>query len=189
MTRNGAVETRPRDGLRPKTPQQDAGIRIEPPPSVPCASGTSPAASAAAPLRSSRPGVSSGFHGFRVSPFKLRLGERDRPELRGVRLADDYEAGLADAAGRPRCRSRGRCRRSARRRVRRADARRSAVRSLTAIGTPRNGRVAERDRQRSRSATASSPRTVTKEFSSGSSRSIRPRYSSVELDRGELLRP
>src|SRR5262245_53012825 len=32
---NGAGETRPRDGLRPNSPQQEAGLRIEPPPSLP----------------------------------------------------------------------------------------------------------------------------------------------------------
>ena len=43
----GAELTRPRLGFRPTRPQQPAGIRIEPPPSEPCASGTSPAATAA----------------------------------------------------------------------------------------------------------------------------------------------
>ena len=66
---NGAVDTRPREGLRPKTPQQDAGILIEPPPSVPWASGTRPAASAAAAPPLDPPGVRLGFQGFRVSPF------------------------------------------------------------------------------------------------------------------------
>src|SRR6266851_7341186 len=42
----GDIEIRPRDGLIPTTPQQAAGIRIEPPPSLPCASEPSPAASA-----------------------------------------------------------------------------------------------------------------------------------------------
>ena len=44
----GAPEMRPRDGLRPTTPQQLAGIRIDPPPSEPWATGTSPAETAAA---------------------------------------------------------------------------------------------------------------------------------------------
>ena len=39
---------RPREGLRPTRPQQEAGMRIEPPPSEPWASGTRPAATAAA---------------------------------------------------------------------------------------------------------------------------------------------
>jgi hypothetical protein len=37
-----------RDGLRPNRPQQDAGMRIEPPPSLAWAKGTTPAAVAAA---------------------------------------------------------------------------------------------------------------------------------------------
>ena len=40
--------TRPREGLRPKRPQWLAGMRIEPPPSVAWAAGTTPAATAAA---------------------------------------------------------------------------------------------------------------------------------------------
>ena len=66
---NGALETRPREGLSPKSPQHDAGMRIEPPPSVACAAGTSPAASAAAAPPLEPPGVRSVFHGFRVAPL------------------------------------------------------------------------------------------------------------------------
>ena len=44
----GAPEIRPRVGFRPTIPQQLAGIRIDPPPSEPCASGTSPAETAVA---------------------------------------------------------------------------------------------------------------------------------------------
>src|SRR5262249_19307408 len=65
----GAVETRPRDGFSPKRPQHDAGIRIDPPPSVACAAGTSPAAIAAAAPPEDPPGVSSGFQGLRVTPL------------------------------------------------------------------------------------------------------------------------
>src|SRR5450759_2973798 len=35
----GPEETRPREGRRPKSPQYDAGMRIEPPPSLPAAMG------------------------------------------------------------------------------------------------------------------------------------------------------
>jgi hypothetical protein len=41
-------ETSPYVGLKPTTPQQAAGIRIDPPESVPSAASASPAASAAA---------------------------------------------------------------------------------------------------------------------------------------------
>ena len=43
-----AVTVRPREGLKPNTPFADAGMRIDPPPSFACASGTRPAATAAA---------------------------------------------------------------------------------------------------------------------------------------------
>src|SRR5262249_58270616 len=65
----GAGETRPRDGLIPNRPQQEAGIRIEPPPSLPWASGASPAATAAAAPPLQPPGVRDASHGLRQSPF------------------------------------------------------------------------------------------------------------------------
>src|SRR5690606_41410445 len=48
----GPEEIRPRLGLMPYSPQAEAGMRIEPAPSLPCATGASPpAAAAAAPPR------------------------------------------------------------------------------------------------------------------------------------------
>ena len=41
-------EIRPRDGLIPNSPHTLDGIRIDPPPSLPCAAGARPAATAAA---------------------------------------------------------------------------------------------------------------------------------------------
>ncbi len=52
----------------PKSPQKDAGMRIEPPPSVAVANGTMPAAMAAAEPPLEPPGVHSGAHGFTVVP-------------------------------------------------------------------------------------------------------------------------
>jgi len=49
-------------------PAHDAGIRMEPPPSVPIASGPSPAATAALAPPLEPPGVRSRFHGLRVMP-------------------------------------------------------------------------------------------------------------------------
>ena len=66
----GALDTRPRDGFSPKRPQHDAGIRIEPPPSVAWAIGTRPAATAAAAPPLEPPGVRSVFHGLRVAPLR-----------------------------------------------------------------------------------------------------------------------
>jgi len=60
--------TRPGVGLKPITPHQAAGSLIEPRPSLPCAIGTSPAATAAADPPEDPLGDRSGFHGFRVGP-------------------------------------------------------------------------------------------------------------------------
>ncbi len=59
---------RPRCGLRPTSPQQAAGIRIEPPPSLPWAIGTMPAATAAAAPPDEPPGVRSVSQGLRAGP-------------------------------------------------------------------------------------------------------------------------
>src|SRR5262247_2617126 len=63
---------RPYVALSPKTPQNAAGLRMEPPPSVPTASGARPAATAAPAPPDDPPGVRSRFHGLRVRP-KIRL--------------------------------------------------------------------------------------------------------------------
>src|SRR5262245_21404881 len=60
--------TRPYGGLNPTTPQNDAGMRIEPPMSDPLASVVVPAASAAAAPPEEPPTAYSGFHGLRVGP-------------------------------------------------------------------------------------------------------------------------
>src|SRR3954447_1432373 len=65
----GAFDTRPRDGLMPTRPQQEAGMRIDPPPSLPWATGRRPAATAAAAPPDEPPGVRDGSHGFLVAPF------------------------------------------------------------------------------------------------------------------------
>ncbi len=79
----------PAVGFRPARPQNAAGVRIEPPPSVPVASGTRPAASAAPdpPRRAARrplepPGVARRAEDVVVGPSLER-------ELGDVRPADD----------------------------------------------------------------------------------------------------
>src|SRR5215217_5089331 len=62
---------RPRVGLMPNSPQHDAGMRIEPPPSEPCASGSTPAATCAAAPPLEPPGVRSRFHGLRQAPLRM----------------------------------------------------------------------------------------------------------------------
>src|SRR5947207_11389457 len=49
--------SRPRDAFKPNRAQCDAGIRIDPPPSVPCASGNTPAATHAADPPLDPPGL------------------------------------------------------------------------------------------------------------------------------------
>src|SRR5271154_6571552 len=59
---------RPNVALRPLSPQHDDGQRIDPTPSVPIASGATPAASAALAPPLDPPGVCSRLQGLRVTP-------------------------------------------------------------------------------------------------------------------------
>src|SRR5207253_3367708 len=63
---SGPLEIRPRDGLSPTMPQQEAGIRIEPPPSPPCPSAQRLAATAAAAPPLEPPAVRLLSMGFRA---------------------------------------------------------------------------------------------------------------------------
>src|SRR5438270_12166561 len=56
---------RPYEALNPNRPVNDAGMRVEPPPSLAVQNGTSPAATAAAEPPLEPPGVRSGFQGLR----------------------------------------------------------------------------------------------------------------------------
>ncbi len=64
----GTAGTRPGVGLRPTTFVQAAGLRSEPPMSVPQASGCMPQASATAAPPLLPPQVRSRCHGLRVAP-------------------------------------------------------------------------------------------------------------------------
>src|ERR1700733_4648400 len=64
----GHSGTRPKVGFSPTTPDHAAGMRIEPPASVPICSGPNPAAAAAAAPDDEPPGVCWVFHGLRVMP-------------------------------------------------------------------------------------------------------------------------
>jgi hypothetical protein len=67
--RKAALERhKPWLGLKPTTPQQAAGIRIEPPESEPSAASARPAASAAPEPELDPPAVRSGSSGFATSP-------------------------------------------------------------------------------------------------------------------------
>src|SRR5262245_49866242 len=73
----GPVGTRPRPGRKPNTPQQLAGIRIEPAESLPYATGTMPQATAAAPPPVEPPTECAGFHGLRQGPCSRDSVVRD----------------------------------------------------------------------------------------------------------------
>ena len=68
-SRNGVLGTRPRDGLSPKRPHAADGMRIEPPPSFPCAIGTMPDATAAAEPPLEPPADRVRSCGLRVGPW------------------------------------------------------------------------------------------------------------------------
>ena len=84
---------RPNVGLKPATPQQAAGTRIDPPVSVPIAKSASPAATTAAEPLDEPPG-----HAIREMRIERRSGVRVDAgdavgELVQVRFADDTAAG------------------------------------------------------------------------------------------------
>src|SRR5262245_26074643 len=70
---SGYAGTRPKLGFSPTLPQNAAGMRIDPAPSVPTLSGPSPAATAAAVPPDEPPGVLAGSHGLRVIPVSGEL--------------------------------------------------------------------------------------------------------------------
>ena len=73
-------------------PQKAAGWRTEPPVSVPSATGTSPAATAAADPPLDPPATCSTFHGFLVRAEGRGLGRRAHAELIEIRLADHHRS-------------------------------------------------------------------------------------------------
>jgi hypothetical protein len=64
----GHTGTRPKFALNPNVPVKAAGMRIDPPPSVPSANGVMPAATEAAQPALEPPGVSERSSGLRVTP-------------------------------------------------------------------------------------------------------------------------
>src|SRR5689334_2094798 len=63
-----SVDTSPYVGLSPTTPQHAAGMRIDPPVSVPVAASASPSTKAAAEPPDEPPAVSEGDRGFGTTP-------------------------------------------------------------------------------------------------------------------------
>src|SRR6185369_8352109 len=68
--RSGPSGLRARVGFNPNTPQAEAGMRMEPPPSLAWATGRMRAATAAAAPPDEPPEECAGFHGFRVGPCR-----------------------------------------------------------------------------------------------------------------------
>src|SRR5690554_5772118 len=75
--RSGPMGVRPRVGFMPNNPQAEAGMRMEPPPSLALATGRMPAATAAAAPPDDPPALCSRFQGLRVSPNR-------RPSVDGL---------------------------------------------------------------------------------------------------------
>ena len=69
MSKSLESPTRPKLTLKPNSPLYDAGVRMEPPPSLPVQIGIMPTATAAAEPPEDPPGVRSTFHGLRVTPW------------------------------------------------------------------------------------------------------------------------
>src|SRR5215468_6300458 len=67
---SGPAGLRARVGLSPKRPHAEAGMRIDPPPSVACAIGSIPAVTAAAAPPLDPPALSPRLHGLRVAPCR-----------------------------------------------------------------------------------------------------------------------
>src|SRR5690625_7688493 len=84
----GPDVTRPRVGLIPKTPQAAAGMRMEPPPSLPWAAGARPAATAEAAPPLEPPAERERSQGVRAAGAMAVAGEQAEPHagVSGVRV-------------------------------------------------------------------------------------------------------
>ena len=95
--RSGPIETRPALGLSPTSPQHDAGIRIDPPRSLPSASATMPEATAAALPPDEPPLERSVRQGFRVSAVAGVLGRSGGGRARACSSCRSRRPRLAQA--------------------------------------------------------------------------------------------
>ena len=96
--------TRPQVVFRPTTPQQAAGIRTEPPPSVPSATSASPQATATAEPLDEPPGSRRGSSGFTGVPDQAFVPAADQHSsdrlVLPTILAPDRRAAATTAASR-----------------------------------------------------------------------------------------
>src|SRR6185437_12388269 len=171
-------------------PASEDGMRIEPPPSVPMASGPRPAATAALAPPLEPPGVRSRFHGLRVGP-KSRLWVAPIQPIIGVLVLPSWIAPAASIRSTIGALSAGTL--SAKSRVPNVvRTPRVITRSLVENGTPCSGPRRAPFLPTARSAAraafmACSAVRVTKAFRRGLSRSMRA-STAVMTSTGEILR-
>src|SRR5260370_34906632 len=95
--RSGPSGLRARVGFNPNTPEAEAGMRIEPPPSLACATGRMRAATAAAAPPDEPPDGCGGVQGFRVGADMREPGAGVKPDS-GLELLPE----IGNAAARKR---------------------------------------------------------------------------------------
>ena len=93
---SGHSGTRPSDGRSPTTPQNDAGLRSEPPMSEPSASGTIPARSAHAAPPLEPPAERVGSTGLSVVPKTVLKVWEPAANSGTLVLPIDHDAGAPD---------------------------------------------------------------------------------------------
>ena len=155
----GAVEMRPREALKPTTPQQEAGIRSEPPPSEPCATAHRPAASAAPAPPLEPPAFRDRSHGVRQGPFRGESVKAVVPNSGVFVLPSTTKPAAFSRATCARSKSGTFAANASQENVVRIPA--VVSRSFSEIGTPWNGAVERSASFPRASVSASSPRTVT----------------------------
>ena len=94
MSIASALARRPREGFRPTSPQHEAGMRIDPPPSFACASGTTPDATSAAEPPDEPPVLCARSPRIAGWTVRDRFGGRCQAELRKCGLADRVQPEL-----------------------------------------------------------------------------------------------
>lgn len=166
--------TRPRDGFTPTRPHDAAGMRIEPPPSLPGANGSRPAATAAAAPPLEPPAPRSRSHGLRAGRPPTGSVYDGRPNS-GVAVLPRLTAPAASTASTRSSDSSGTCPSWARD-PNAVGTPARGCRSLSARGMPQSGaaRGTSRSTRRARSS-ARSGVTAANAPTTGSSRSIRAR--------------
>ena len=179
---SGALLTRPRVGLMPNSPLMPAGMRIEPPPSLPCANGSRPGRHRDRRAAAGAAGQQGGVPGAAGRPGEVVVGVAGEAELGGVRLAEADRAGGGQRGDHGVVDRRARSRRcTGEPNVVRTPA--VLLRSLIAVGTPSSGGSSPPARSRSSAAAAAararSAVTVMKAPRPASSASMRARECST----------